>query len=167
MTAGYAAKDQVFAVGESAGGLLIAAVINQAPALYKACALHVPFVDLVTSMLDDSLPLTCGEYDEWGDPNQRAYFDYMLSYSPYDQIKAQPYPHLLVTTGLYDSQVPYFEPAKWVAKLRAFKTDQHPLLFHIDLHAGHNGASGRFDKYRQIALEYAYFLSLLTQTSDE
>lgn len=162
---GYAAKDKVFAVGESAGGLLIAAVINQAPALYKACAAHVPFVDLITSMLDENLPLTCGEYDEWGNPNQQVYFNYMLSYSPYDQVKAQPYPHLLVTTGLYDAQVPYFEPAKWVAKLREFKTDNHPLLFQIDCHAGHSGASGRFDKYRQIALEYAFFMSLLTETS--
>jgi oligopeptidase B len=165
VNAGYAAKDKVFAVGESAGGLLIATVINQAPTLYKACAAHVPFVDLVTSMLDDSLPLTCGEYDEWGDPNQQAYFDYMLSYSPYDQVKPQAYPHLLVTAGLYDAQVPYFEPAKWVAKLRACKTDNHQLLFQIDCQAGHNGASGRFDKYRQIALEYAFFLSLLTAAS--
>lgn len=163
---GYAAKDKVFAVGESAGGLLIAAVINQAPALYKACAAHVPFVDLVTSMLDDSLPLTSGEYDEWGDPNQQDDFDYMLSYSPYDQVKVQAYPHLLVTAGLYDAQVPYFEPVKWVAKLRACKTDQHQLLCRIDLHAGHNGASGRFDKYQQIAMEYAFFLSLLADTSD-
>lgn len=162
---GYAAKDKVFAVGESAGGLLIAAVINQAPQLYKACAAHVPFVDMVTSMLDDSLPLTSGEYDEWGNPNHQGCFNYMLSYSPYDQVKAQAYPHLLVTAGLYDAQVPYFEPAKWVAKLREFKTDNHSLLFQIDFHAGHSGASGRFDKYRQIALEYAFFISLLTEAS--
>lgn len=160
---GYAASDKVFAVGESAGGLLIAAVMNQAPALYKACAAHVPFVDVLTSMLDDSLPLTAGEYDEWGDPNRPEHFDNILSYSPYDQVKPQAYPHMLVTGGLYDTQVPYFEPVKWVAKLRASKTDQHQLLCQVDLQAGHQGASGRFDKYRQIAREYAFFLSLLPE----
>lgn len=158
---GYAAKDKVFAVGESAGGLMIAAVINQAPGLYKACAAHVPFVDIVTSMLDASLPLTTREYDEWGDPNKKSCFDYMLSYSPYDQVKAQEYPHLFVTAGFYDAQVQYFEPAKWVAKLREYKTDPHQLLFQIDMDAGHSGVSGRFDKFRQVAVEYAFFLSLL------
>lgn len=157
---GYGASDQVFAVGESAGGLLIGAVINQAPELYKACIAHVPFVDVVTTMLDDSLPLTCGEYDEWGDPRDKAAFDYMLSYSPYDQISAQHYPHLLVTTGLYDGQVQYFEAAKWVAKLREYKTDNHQLLLRTDFSAGHGGAAGTLARYRQIAQEYAFLLAL-------
>lgn len=156
---GYGARDQVFAVGESAGGLMIGAVLNLAPELYKACIAHVPFVDLVSTMLDDSLPLTSGEYDEWGDPSDKACFAYMLSYSPYDQVKAQQYPHLLVTTGLYDGQVQYFEAAKWVAKLREYKTDNHQLLLRTDFSAGHGGAAGTLARYRQIAQEYAFLLA--------
>ncbi|MFC6270132.1 prolyl oligopeptidase family serine peptidase [Pseudoalteromonas fenneropenaei] len=157
----YAAKDKVFAVGGSAGGLLMGAVINQAPELYKGVAAHVPFVDVVTTMLDSSLPLTTNEYDEWGNPNDKAYYEYMKSYSPYDQVKAQAYPNLLVTTGLHDSQVQYFEPAKWVAKLREYKTDNNKLLFKTDMKAGHGGASGRYSKLHDTALEYAFFLDLL------
>ncbi len=157
---GYADKSRVFAVGGSAGGLLMGAIMNQAPELYQGVAAHVPFVDVVTTMLDETIPLTTNEYDEWGNPNEKAYYDYMLSYSPYDQIKAQDYPNVLVTTGLHDSQVQYFEPAKWVAKLREYKTDDNLLLFKVDMSAGHGGASGRFKRLKKSALEYAFFLDL-------
>lgn len=160
---GYGAKDKVFAVGGSAGGLLMGAVINQAPELYRGVASHVPFVDVVTTMLDESIPLTTNEYDEWGNPNEKAYYDYMLSYSPYDQVKRQAYPNLLVTTGLHDSQVQYFEPMKWVAKLREYKTNNNLLLFKTDMEAGHGGASGRFKRINDTALEYAFFIDLLKQ----
>jgi len=158
---GYGDKNKVVAAGGSAGGLLMGGVINQAPQSYFAVAAHVPFVDIVTTMLDETIPLTTNEYDEWGNPNQKAYFDYMLSYSPYDQIKAQDYPHLLVTTGLHDSQVQYFEPAKWVAKLRDIKTDDNLLLFDTDMEAGHGGKSGRYRQYEDKAQEYAFFIGLL------
>ena len=158
---GYGAKDKVFAVGGSAGGLLMGAVINQAPELYRGVAAHVPFVDVVTTMLDESIPLTTNEYDEWGNPNDKVYYDYMLSYSPYDQVKRQDYPNLLVTTGLHDSQVQYFEPMKWVAKLRDYKTNDNLLLFKTDMEAGHGGASGRFKRIHDTALEYAFFIDLL------
>lgn len=160
---GYGAKDKVFAVGGSAGGLLMGAVINQAPELYRGVASHVPFVDVVTTMLDESIPLTTNEYDEWGNPNEKAYYDYMLSCSPYDQVKRQAYPNLLVTTGLHDSQVQYFEPMKWVAKLREYKTNDNLLLFKTDMEAGHGGASGRFKRINDTALEYAFFIDLLEQ----
>ncbi len=156
----YGAKDKVFAAGGSAGGLLMGAVANMAPELYKGIAAHVPFVDVVTTMLDESIPLTTNEYDEWGNPNNKDAFEYMLSYSPYDQVKAQDYPHILVTTGLHDSQVQYFEPAKWVAKLREFKTDNNVLAFHINMEAGHGGASGRFRRNHEYAMEYAFFATL-------
>ncbi len=136
------------------------AVINMAPELYHGVVAAVPFVDIVSTMLDESIPLTTGEYDEWGNPNQAEYYHYMLSYSPYDQVKAQDYPHLLVTTGLHDSQVQYWEPAKWVAKLREFKTDQNLLLLHTDMETGHGGKSGRFQQYHDIAREYAFLLDL-------
>ncbi|WP_077638869.1 S9 family peptidase [Salinivibrio sp. ML198] len=158
---GYGDKDKVFAVGGSAGGLLMGAIINQAPELYLGVAAHVPFVDIVTTMLDESIPLTTNEYDEWGNPNDRTYYEYMLSYSPYDNVTAQDYPNLLVTTGLHDSQVQYFEPMKWVAKLREFKTDNHTLVFKTDMEAGHGGASGRFKRIKEDALEYAFFFDLL------
>lgn len=158
---GYGAKDKVVAAGGSAGGLLMGGVINQAPEHYFAVAAHVPFVDVVTTMLDESIPLTTNEYDEWGNPNEKVYFDYMLSYAPYDNVSAQAYPHLLVTTGLHDSQVQYFEPAKWVAKLREFKTDDNMLLFDTDMEAGHGGKSGRYRQYDDTAKEYAFFLGLL------
>jgi oligopeptidase B len=157
----YGAKDKVFAVGGSAGGLLMGAVINMAPELYRGVGAHVPFVDVVTTMLDESIPLTTNEYDEWGNPNQKAYYDYMLSYSPYDQVSKQAYPNLLVTTGLHDSQVQYFEPMKWVAKLRDMKTNNNRLLFDVNMEAGHGGASGRFRRNRDRALEYAFFFDLL------
>ena len=124
--------------------LLMGAVVNQAPQDYKAIVAHVPFVDVVTTMLDESIPLTTNEFDEWGNPKDKAYYDYMLSYSPYDQVQAKAYPAMLVTTGLWDSQVQYFEPAKWVARLRAKKTDANPLLMRTNMEAGHGGKSGRF-----------------------
>ncbi|MGP2938784.1 S9 family peptidase [Serratia marcescens] len=157
---GYGDGKRVFAMGGSAGGLLMGAVINQAPQLFHGVVAQVPFVDVVTTMLDESIPLTTGEYDEWGNPNEQAYYDYIKQYSPYDQVKAQEYPHLLVTTGLHDSQVQYWEPAKWVAKLRELKTDDRQLLLYTDMDAGHGGKSGRFKAYEDIALEYAFILAL-------
>ncbi len=157
---GYGAKDEIFAYGGSAGGLLMGAVVNQAPELYKGVVAAVPFVDVVTTMLDASIPLTTNEYGEWGNPNEKEYYDYMLSYSPYDQVSKQAYPNMLVTTGLHDSQVQYFEPAKWVAKLRDYKTDDNKLLFKIDMEAGHGGASGRFKRLEDTALNYAFMLDL-------
>ena len=157
----YAAKDKVFGMGGSAGGLLMGAVANMAPEKYRGLVAHVPFVDVVTTMLDESIPLTTNEFDEWGNPKQKAYYDYMLSYSPYDQVAKQAYPAMLVTTGLHDSQVQYFEPAKWVAKLRTHKTDSRPLLFKTTMEAGHGGKSGRFARQAQIAEEYAFILNLL------
>ena len=156
----YADKDRVFAMGGSAGGLLMGAIVNMAPELYQGVSAHVPFVDVVTTMSDASIPLTTGEYTEWGNPANKAEFDYMLSYSPYDQIEAKDYPHMLVTTGLHDSQVQYFEPMKWVAKLREYKTDDNLLLFKTDMEAGHGGASGRFKRFESTALEYAFVLHL-------
>ncbi len=156
----YTKADNLFAMGGSAGGLLIGAVINMRPDLYKGVIAAVPFVDVVTTMLDESIPLTTGEFDEWGNPKEKKYYDYMLSYSPYDNVKAQDYPAMLVTTGLHDSQVQYFEPAKWVAKLRDLKTDDNLLLLDIDMTTGHGGASGRFKRLKNTALEYAFFLDL-------
>jgi oligopeptidase B len=153
---GYTSPDHLCANGGSAGGLLMGAILNLRPDLFRVVIANVPFVDVVTTMLDSSIPLTTAEYDEWGNPNIREYYDYMLSYSPYDQVKAAAYPAILVTTGLHDSQVQYFEPAKWVAKLRDMKTDDHLLLLKTDMEAGHGGASGRFERYRLIALEYAF-----------
>jgi oligopeptidase B len=158
---GYAAKDKVFAMGGSAGGLLMGAVANMSPGDYRGIVAQVPFVDVVTTMLDDSIPLTTNEYDEWGNPLERVYYDTMLSYSPYDNVRAQDYPAMLVTTGLWDSQVQYYEPAKWVAKLRATKTDDHALYLHTEMEAGHGGKAGRFQRYREIAMEYAFLLGEL------
>ena len=158
---GYAAPDRVVAQGGSAGGLLIGAVANQAPDRYRAMVANVPFVDVLTTMLDESIPLTTNEFDEWGNPARPADYQAMLAYSPYDNVRAQAYPALYVSTGLYDSQVQYFEPAKWVARLRATKTDPHPLLFHVDMSAGHGGKSGRFRRYHEIAREYAFLLDQL------
>ena len=155
---GYAAGNNVFAMGGSAGGLAVGAVANMSPADYRGIIAQVPFVDVVTTMLDESIPLTTNEYDEWGDPKVRADYDYMLGYSPYDNVKAHDYPAMLVTTGLWDSQVQYYEPVKWVAKLRAFKTDRNDLFLHVDMDAGHGGKSGRFQHYREIAMEYAFLL---------
>jgi len=159
--AGYGAKDKVFAEGGSAGGLLMGAVANMAPGDYRAIIAHVPFVDVVTTMLDESIPLTTNEFDEWGNPKEKAFYDYMLSYSPYDNVAAQDYPAMLVLTGLWDSQVQYYEPAKWVARLRARKTDDNPLVFSVDMSAGHSGQAGRYQKYRDTALEYAFILDQL------
>jgi len=155
---GYADPARVFARGGSAGGLLMGAIANLAPQDYKALVAHVPFVDVVTTMLDESIPLTTNEYDEWGDPNERESYEYMLSYSPYDNVARQAYPAMLVTTGLWDSQVQYFEPAKWVARLRQMKTDSNPLLLRVNMEAGHGGKSGRFQRYRELAEEYAFLL---------
>ncbi|MCD1597307.1 S9 family peptidase [Rheinheimera aquimaris] len=160
---GYAAKDKVFGMGGSAGGLLMGAVANMAPQKYRALVAHVPFVDVVTTMLDETIPLTTNEFDEWGNPKQKTYYDYMLAYSPYDQVSKQAYPAMLVTTGLHDSQVQYFEPAKWVAKLRTHKTDSNPLLFKVNMEAGHGGKSGRFSRLTEYAQEYAFILNLLGQ----
>ena len=154
----YADPQRVFARGGSAGGLLVASVVNMAPHLYRGVVAHVPFVDVVTTMLDESIPLTTNEYDEWGDPNEREFYDYMLTYSPYDNVAAQAYPALLVTTGLWDSQVQYFEPAKWVAKLRRLKTDSNLLVFRVNMEAGHGGKSGRFQHYHETAEEYAFLI---------
>jgi oligopeptidase B len=157
---GYARKDRVFAQGGSAGGLLMGAIANMAPDRYHGIVSNVPFVDVVTTMLDASIPLTTNEYDEWGNPAEKAYYDYMLSYSPYDNIEAKAYPNILVSTGLWDSQVQYFEPAKYVARLRAKKTDQNRLLFHVNMGAGHGGKSGRFARLEDTAREYAFMLDL-------
>jgi oligopeptidase B len=160
---GYAARDKVFAMGGSAGGLLMGAIANMSADDYRGLVAQVPFVDVVTTMLDDSIPLTTNEYDEWGNPADRGFYDYMLSYSPYDNVLAQRYPAMLVTTGLWDSQVQYYEPAKWVAKLRALKTDANSLYLHVEMEAGHGGKSGRFQRYREIAREYAFLLHELTK----
>ncbi len=156
--AGYADPRRVAAMGGSAGGLLMGAIANMAPADYHAIVAQVPFVDVVTTMLDESIPLTTNEFDEWGNPKLQPWHDYMLSYSPYDNVRAQGYPAILVTTGLWDSQVQYYEPAKWVARLRALKTDANPLLFRTTMEAGHGGKSGRFQRYREIAEEFAFLL---------
>lgn len=157
---GYAAKDKLYAMGGSAGGLLIGAVINMAPKLWNGVVAAVPFVDVVTTMLDESIPLTTGEYDEWGNPNDEEYYNYMKSYSPYDQVESKEYPSMLVTTGYHDSQVQYWEPAKWVAKLRDQKTDKNPLIMYCNMDTGHGGASGRFERYKETAMEYAFLLDL-------
>jgi oligopeptidase B len=156
----YSAPERTFAMGGSAGGLLMGAVANFAPQDYRGIVALVPFVDVVTTMLDESIPLTTNEFDEWGNPKQKASYDYMLSYSPYDNVTAQAYPALFVGTGLWDSQVQYYEPAKWVAKLRKLKTDQNLLVFRVNMEAGHGGKSGRFQKYREIAEEYAFLIDL-------
>ncbi|WP_206203097.1 S9 family peptidase [Thioalkalivibrio sp. XN8] len=157
---GYAAPDKVFAMGGSAGGLLMGTVANLAPDLYAGMVAHVPFVDVVTTMLDESIPLTTNEFDEWGNPSFAPWYQYMLSYSPYDNVRAQHYPPLMVTTGLYDSQVQYWEPAKWVAKLRAYRTNDAPLIFRTTMEAGHGGRSGRFERLRETAQEYAFIIDL-------
>lgn len=156
----YTNPQKLFALGGSAGGLLMGVVANMRPDLYKGIVAAVPFVDIVTTMLDESIPLTTVEYDEWGNPTQKEYYDYMLSYSPYDNVEAKNYPAILVTTGLHDSQVQYWEPAKWVAKLRYMKTDNHLLLLHTDLEAGHGGASGRFKRHKETARYFAFILYL-------
>ncbi|MCX6557882.1 MAG: S9 family peptidase [Candidatus Aminicenantes bacterium] len=157
----YTSPAKLCAEGASAGGLLMGAVVNLQPDLFHAVIAGVPFVDVVTTMLDSSIPLTTAEYDEWGDPNRPECYEYMLSYSPYDNVRAKAYPALLVTTGLHDSQVQYFEPAKWVAKLRVTKTDRNPLILKTNMDAGHGGASGRFRRLREVAFQYAFLLEQL------
>ena len=159
---GYTSPEHLYAKGGSAGGLLMGVVANEAPELFHGIVAAVPFVDVVTTMLDETIPLTTGEYDEWGNPNEEEYYHYMLSYSPYDQVRAQNYPAMYVSTGLHDSQVQYWEPAKWVAKLRTLKTDPNPLYLDTHLEAGHGGASGRFEAIRETAKEYAFLLDLET-----
>ncbi|TWX73825.1 S9 family peptidase [Colwellia sp. C1TZA3] len=160
---GYGAKDKIFASGGSAGGLLMGAIANQAPELYLGIGAHVPFLDVLTTMLDETIPLTTNEYDEWGNPNEAQAYQDILAYSPIDNISAQHYPNILVTTGLHDSQVQYFEPMKWVAKLRELKTDNNLLVFKTDMDAGHGGASGRFKRLNESALEMSFFISLLAE----
>ena len=160
----YSAEDNLFAMGGSAGGLLMGAVINYAPEMWKGVVAAVPFVDVVTTMLDTSIPLTTGEFDEWGNPAEEEYYNYIKSYSPYDNVEAKDYPAMLVTTGLHDSQVQYWEPAKWVAKLRELKTDKNPLLMRTNMEAGHGGASGRFRRLQETAKDYAFILDLAGKT---
>ncbi|MGH7178371.1 MAG: prolyl oligopeptidase family serine peptidase, partial [Tepidisphaeraceae bacterium] len=154
----YADPKRVSAIGGSAGGLLMGAIANMAPQDYRAIVAQVPFVDVVTSMLDEDIPLTTNEFDEWGNPKKKEFYDYMLSYSPYDNVSRQEYPAMLVTTGLWDSQVQYFEPAKWVARLRARKLGSNPLLYRTTMEAGHGGKSGRFQRFREVAEEYTFIL---------
>jgi oligopeptidase B len=156
----FTSPEKLFAMGRSAGGLLMGAIANMRPDLFKAIVAEVPFVDVVTTMLDSSIPLTTGEYDEWGDPNQKEFYDYMLSYSPYDNVRRQAYPNMLVTAGLHDSQVQYWEPAKWVAKLRELKTDNNRLLLKTNMDAGHGGATGRFRRHLETAFSYVFLLDL-------
>ena len=159
---GYAAPSTLMAMGGSAGGLLMGAVVNERPDLFRGVIAAVPFVDVVTTMLDESIPLTTGEYDEWGNPNNEDSYHYMLSYSPYDQVGAKPYPAMLITTGLHDSQVQYWEPAKWMARLRKLRTNkEQPLLMYCNMETGHGGASGRFEALKETAMEYAFFFDLM------
>ena len=156
----YTSSKHLYAMGGSAGGLLMGAIVNMSPELYNGVVAQVPFVDVVSTMMDDTIPLTTGEYDEWGNPNDKEYYDYILSYSPYDNVKAQAYPNMYVSTGFHDSQVQYWEPAKWVAKLRALKTDDNVLYLDTNMDAGHGGASGRFEALKEVAKEYAFLLDL-------
>lgn len=157
---GYSNPENTFAQGGSAGGLLMGAVVNMRPELYKGIIAAVPFVDVVTTMLDDSIPLTTQEYDEWGNPNDPEYYRYMLSYSPYDNVVRQEYPHMLITSGLHDSQVQYWEPTKWTAKLREYNAGDNVILLFTNMEAGHGGASGRFEGLREVALQYVFLLDL-------
>ena len=157
----FADKNKLFAMGGSAGGLLMGAVSNMAPELFKGIVAAVPFVDVITTMLDEDIPLTTSEYDEWGNPNNKDSYDYMLSYSPYDQVEKKDYPAIFITAGYHDSQVQYFEPAKWIARLRDRRTNKEPLLMHCNMEAGHGGASGRFEAYKETAMEYSFLLALL------
>jgi len=157
---GYTTPDRMFARGASAGGLLMGAVVNMRPELFKGVIAGVPYVDVITTMMDSTIPLTTGEYDEWGNPHDSTFYRYMLSYSPYDNVERKAYPNLLITAGLYDTQVLYVEPAKWTAKLRAMKTDTNRLILRTNMEAGHGGASGRYKRWRDVAFEYAFLLDL-------
>ena len=167
ITGGYTSTDRLAIIGGSAGGLLIGATLNMAPHLFRAAVAIVPFVDVVTTMLDESIPLTVGEFEEWGNPKEEAYYRYMLSYSPYDNVEEQAYPHLLITAGLNDPRVQYWEPAKWTAKLRDLKRDDNVLLLKTEMGAGHSGPSGRYDYLREVALHYAFILDALGVKGDE
>ena len=156
----YTSPKHLYAEGGSAGGLLMGVVINRAPELYHGVIAQVPFVDVITTMLDDTLPLTTGEYDEWGNPNVKKYYDYMMSYSPYDNVTAQNYPNMFVSTGLHDSQVQYWEPVKWVAKLRTLNTNNSVMYLNTNMDAGHGGASGRFEALKELAKEFSFLLDL-------
>jgi oligopeptidase B len=156
----YTSPKHLYAMGGSAGGLLMGAVANMAPELYNGIVAGVPFVDVVTTMLDDSIPLTTFEYDEWGNPNDKVYYDYMKSYSPYDNVKNQMYPNMYVSTGLHDSQVQYWEPAKWVAKLRDQDKNKNLIFLDTNMEAGHGGASGRFESLKEVAKEWSFLLDL-------
>ena len=156
----YSSPAHLYAMGGSAGGLLMGAVLNMSPELWNGVIAAVPFVDVLTTMLDDTIPLTTGEYDEWGNPNQKDYYFYIKSYSPYDNVEKKNYPNILITTGYWDSQVQYWEPAKWIAKLREYKTDNNLLIMHCDMKAGHGGASGRFKRLKEVALEYSFLFKL-------
>ncbi len=156
----YTSASHLYAMGGSAGGLLMGVVVNEAPKLYNGVLAAVPFVDVVTTMLDDTIPLTTGEYDEWGNPNNKEYYDYIKSYSPYDNVKKQGYPNLLITTGFHDSQVQYWEPAKWIAKIRELRTNENQLFLHTNMDTGHGGASGRFEALKELAEEYAFIFEL-------
>ena len=156
----YTSQEHLYAEGGSAGGLLMGAVVNLAPELYNGIIAQVAFVDVITTMLDDTIPLTTGEYDEWGNPNIKKYYKYMLSYSPYDNVKKHQYPNMYVSTGLHDSQVQYWEPAKWVAKLRNLKTNNSILFLDTNMDAGHGGASGRFEAIKELAKEFSFLLDL-------
>ena len=156
----YTSSKNLYAMGGSAGGLLMGAVINMEPELFNGVIAAVPFVDVMTTMLDESIPLTTLEYDEWGNPNDLEFYNYMLSYSPYDNVSNLNYPNLLITTGLHDSQVQYWEPAKWIAKLRDYNKSKNHLLLHTNMDTGHGGASGRFNALKEIAMEYAFLIGL-------
>jgi oligopeptidase B len=156
----YTSSEHLYAEGGSAGGLLMGAIVNMAPELYHGVIAQVPFVDVVTTMLDETIPLTTGEYDEWGNPNSEKYYKYMLSYSPYDNVVSKEYPNMFISTGLHDSQVQYWEPAKWIAKLRFVKTDNNQLYLNTNMEAGHGGASGRFEAIKEIAKEFSFLLDL-------
>ena len=156
----YTSAKHLYAMGGSAGGLLMGAISNMNPELYNGIVAAVPFVDVISTMLDETIPLTTGEFDEWGNPKEKEAYEYMLSYSPYDQVTAKDYPNMLVTTGYFDSQVQYWEPAKWVAKLRELKTDTNILLLHTNMDVGHGGASGRFDSLKETAIDYTFLLAL-------
>jgi oligopeptidase B len=157
---GYTSRNHLYAQGGSAGGLLIGAVINMEPSLWNGAIAAVPFVDVISTMMDETIPLTTFEFDEWGNPKDKEYYDYMKSYSPYDNVAKMDYPNLLITTGYWDSQVQYWEPAKWIAKLRDNKTDDNLLLMDTNMEVGHGGASGRFKRYKEVALSYAFLLHL-------
>ena len=156
----YADPNNVFAMGGSAGGLLMGAISNLRPDIWKGIVSQVPFVDVISTMIDETIPLTTGEYDEWGNPNDKKYYDYILSYSPYDQLDKKAYPAMLITSGLHDSQVQYWEPTKYVARLRDLKTDHNPVLLYTNMEAGHGGASGRFEQLKEIALDYVFILAM-------